>query len=64
MEFQIYEAPDAFEAIDKHRESCEDCKNATSIRNACDEVKMLHDEIVLASRAKYQADAPQGIASL
>lgn len=64
MEFQVFEASDAFDQIEKHRSECEDCQNATSIRTACPEIQALHDDIVRKSRDNFQNGNVQKVRKL
>ena len=41
--------------MERHRNACDDgCKNATSLRGACDELKFLHDAVVVAAQIAYK----------
>lgn len=52
FELVRYENKELLEIFNTHRQSCPKCMQASSLRDACDECKQIHEEIVKDAQAK------------
>jgi GH25 family lysozyme M1 (1,4-beta-N-acetylmuramidase) len=63
MQFQIerYEDKELLELLEIHKRNCGKCSQASSLRNACDQYKQLHENVVKDAQAQKKRDVLPGL---